>query len=130
MKNSIVIAAGGAAGTLLRYSIQHIPLPIPAADRPVLTLLINISGSFLLGFLAIFFVRLVPVPPVVRHGLITGLLGGYTTFSTFCKETVLFCQSGSMLSAAFYLAATVLLGLGAAWAGILCAEATARRAAL
>ena len=130
MKNSIVIAAGGAVGTLLRYSIQHIPLPIPAADRPVLTLLINISGSFLLGFLAIFFVRLVPVPPVVRHGLITGLLGGYTTFSTFCKDTVLFCQNGSMLSAVCYLAATVLFGLAAAWVGILFAEAMERRAEL
>ena len=127
MKKYVSIGIGGACGALLRHFIQLIPLPISAVYRPLLTMLINISGSFLLGFLLILFVKYLPVKPEIRLGITTGFLGGYTTFSTLCKDSVMLCFSGHVLLSAFYIAASVLFGLAAAWLGILAAKQLERR---
>lgn len=122
MQKSIWVGLGGAAGVLLRYGVQHIPVSVPAACRPLLTLFINISGSFLLGFLTILFVKLFPLPAEIRLGVTTGLLGGYTTFSTFCKDFVLLCLSGQYVFAAGYAVLSAVLGLLAAWLGLALAK--------
>jgi len=127
MKKYVSIGIGGACGALLRHFIQLIPLPISAVYRPLLTMLINISGSFLLGFLLILFVKCLPVKPEIRLGITTGFLGGYTTFSTLCKDSVMLCFSGHVLLSAFYVGASVLFGLAAAWLGILAAKQLERR---
>lgn len=127
MKKYLAVGIGGAAGTVARHFIQLIPLPLSTDYRPLLTMLINISGSFLLGFLIILFVKLVPVSAEIRLGITTGFLGGYTTFSTLCKESVLLWSSGNVLLSTAYVALSVLLGLAAAWLGIYCAKRLERR---
>jgi len=127
MKKYLSIGIGGAAGAIARHFIQLVPLPVTAAYRPVLTMLINISGSFLLGFLLILFVKCLPVRADVRLGITTGFLGGYTTFSTLCKDSVLLCFSGHILLSAIYVVASVFFGLVAAWLGILAAKQLERR---
>ena len=125
MKKYFAVGIGGALGTVIRHCIQMIPLN--TVYRPLLTMLINISGSFLLGFLIILFVRLVPVTAEIRLGVTTGCLGGYTTFSTFCKESVLLYLSGHILFSAAYAVFSILLGIAAAWLGIFLAKCLERR---
>jgi len=129
MKKNIAVAIGGAAGTILRYVVHQLPLPFDELYRPILTILINVSGSFLLGFLTILFAKKFPVSAEVRLGITTGLLGGYTTFSTLCKEAVLLGLSGDIFLSAVYVFASVLLGLAAAWLGIKTAKRMERRRA-
>ena len=127
MKKILSAGVGGAAGAVCRHFVQLIPLPGGEMYRSVLTMAINLSGSFLLGFLVILFVKCLPVRSEVRTGLTTGFLGGYTTFSTLCKDTVFLCFSGRILFSALYLAGSVLFGLAAAWLGILAAKSLERR---
>ena len=125
MKKYLSIGVGGALGAILRYSLQQIPLN--SVYRPLLTMLINLSGSFLLGFLLVLFIKCLPVRPEIRLGATTGFLGGYTTFSTFCKEAVLLSLSGHLFFSAAYAAASVILGFTAAWLGIRTAKRMERR---
>lgn len=127
MKKYLSVGAGGAIGAILRYALQQSPLPLNPLYRPLLTMLINIGGSFLLGFLTVLFVKCLPVKPEIRLGMTTGFLGGYTTFSTFCKESVLLSLSGHRLLSVSYAAASVILGFAAAWLGILTAKCIERR---
>ncbi len=127
MKKYFAVGVGGAAGTVARHLIQLIPLPVGSVYRPLLTILINISGSFILGFLMILFIKLLPVTAEIRLGITTGFLGGYTTFSTLCKDSVLLYLSGHVFFSAAYVAGSVLLGLAAAWLGILSAKRLERR---
>lgn len=120
MKKAVFIGLGGAAGTITRYALFQIPFS--SAYRPIVTLLINGSGSFLLGFLIILFSKRLRVSAEIRLSLTTGFLGGYTTFSTFCKDTVLLLFSGKPLYAVLYAALSVILGLCAAWFGIVAAK--------
>jgi len=130
MKKNLAVGIGGAVGAILRYMIHQLPLPFDAVYRTLLTIFINVSGSFLLGFLIILFAKSLPVNAEIRLGITTGLLGGYTTFSTLCKESVLLCFSGDVLFSAVYVAASILLGLAAAWLGIIAAKHIERRHAL
>lgn len=118
MKKSFCVGIGGAAGTLVRYALFQIPMPDGALFRTLVTLLINISGSFILGFLIILFAKKFPVRPEIRIAVTAGFLGGYTTFSTMCKDAVMMLYSGKFLFFVGYLTASVLLGITAAWSGI------------
>lgn len=109
------VAVGGAVGTALRLGID---LGIPHADDsfPVSTLLINTVGAFALGMLV---ARVWPTASSwLRAGLGAGLLGSFTTFSAVAVSLVSLASSGSWMLAAGYLAATLVLGLGAAWLGL------------
>lgn len=127
MKKYIFVGIGGALGALARCGINQLTLPVAPTYRPLFTMLINISGSFLLGLLLALFAKHWIVTPELRLGITTGFLGGYTTFSTLCKETVLLCFSGHILFSALYMAASVLFGLAAAWLGIFAAKHIERR---
>ena len=127
MKKSLYIGIGGAIGTLLRYFLHEMPLDISAQYRPLLTMSINVSGSFVLGFLLVFFGEIFPVKPEIRLGITTGVLGGYTTFSTFCKETVLFAFSDHFILAVLYAVCSVVFGILAALCGIRLATKCGRR---
>ncbi|MBE6822075.1 MAG: CrcB family protein [Ruminococcaceae bacterium] len=127
MKKVASVGIGGAVGAICRHLIQMIPILGGEFYRPVLTMAINISGSFLLGFLVILFVRLVPVSAELRTGITSGVIGGYTTFSTLCKETVFLFDSGYPLLSCAYLFFSVTIGLTAAWLGIRAAKRLERR---
>jgi CrcB protein len=86
-------------------------------DFPLATLSINVIGSFLMGFLFIVTLERLMIPPSVRVGVLTGVLGGYTTFSTFEMETLLLAENGEFLKAALYVVLSVVLGFAAAFGG-------------
>jgi fluoride exporter len=108
---AVLIGLGGAAGVLARYGLGTLVSP---ESLPWLTIGINIVGSFLLGFLvatAAWF------PQEVRMGLAIGLLGGFTTFSTFSVDVFLALDKGEVGTAAALTAASVAFGVGAAAGG-------------
>ncbi len=112
----MVVAMGGAVGSVLRYLVTLFMTPA-GATFPLATLLVNVTGSFLLGLLS----RLFDAPDsnqLVRLALTTGLCGGFTTFSTFSAETLLLLQQGRTGRAVAYIALSLTLGLGAAALGM------------
>lgn len=116
IKRTSAIALGGAAGAVSRYYLQHVHIGgIPSS---VLTLAINIAGSFILSFLILAFVKVIKIKPEIRVGITTGFLGGFTTFSTFCKDTIIFFLSGHIVSGIAYAFFSVTLGLTASFLGI------------
>ncbi|MFD2706035.1 fluoride efflux transporter FluC [Salibacterium lacus] len=112
MKSIMAVGAGGAAGTWLRYLVSH-QLPF---DFPVGTMIENVSGSLLLGFLSGWFVVKAP-KDWVKAGLGVGLCGGYTTFSTFSADAVELLHKQMILPAAGYTAGTLFFGIVAAAVG-------------
>src|SRR5215203_4814523 len=82
----ISVAAGGALGAVARYLINVSPISGILGKFPLATFVINISGSFLIGFLLIVFADKISVSENVRMAVIVGFLGAFTTFSTFEAE--------------------------------------------
>ena len=114
----LYIAIFGAIGSLARYGVQ-INLQRPGvAAFPLATFLINVTGSFLVGFIARAWAGSDPVPSAMRIGLLVGFCGGYTTFSTFSLETVRLLQDGAWAKAGLYAAGSVLLSLAATLIGM------------
>jgi CrcB protein len=111
------IGVGGAVGTLARYGLSQ-------AFRPTLygfswaTFLANVAGAFLLGLLVALVARLRPRSPYLRPALGTGVLGGFTTFSTFMVETAQRVDHGHAPTALLYVVATLACGLVASLAGL------------
>ena len=115
-----VIAAGGGLGSLARYGIER-AMPHGASAFPTATLLINVVGSFLLGALVVAVTEVWRVHPLVRPALGTGLLGGFTTFSTFAVET----RTAPAGIAVAYAAGSVIGGVLLAFAGMYLVRALA-----
>jgi len=116
MTHFLSVAAGGAAGSVLRYLASRL-WSDGSASFPWNTLLINVVGCGLLGlFIGIADSRL-SVSPEVRSFVSIGLLGGFTTFSTFGHQTIALWHDGRGLAAAVNVALSVCCGLLAAWAG-------------
>jgi fluoride exporter len=114
----IAVAVGAAIGGVLRYVIGQIFLQRFGPGFPYGTLFINVSGSFLIGIVAqLALTRAFGVTPLARFFLATGILGGYTTFSTFSLEALTLLESGAV-PALVYTAASIVLGFGGAALGI------------
>jgi CrcB protein len=109
--------AGGAVGAVLRYIIGSAVSVRYVGRFPLGTFLINITGSFLIGLLMTFFTERSTLHPNWRLLLVTGVLGGYTTFSSFEYEALVATRTGSYLVGGFYVIASVSIGLFAAWFG-------------
>lgn len=128
MTKLICVLLGGAAGTGCRYGLSLLiqTLAGSAADGkapfPYATFLINVTGSFVIGLLAEWFNAKAPGSPVLRVALLTGVLGGYTTFSSFSLETLALLRDGKLFAACFNAAGSVLLGLLAVWLGMRLAQ--------
>lgn len=118
MSPLLAIAVGGAAGCVARYLMTNLIEHVAGKSFPAATLAINILGSFMMGFLFILMLERLTVPPALRAGLLTGVLGGFTTFSTFSMEVLLLAEQGELAKAGFYVALSVALGLLAAYAGV------------
>lgn len=117
------IAAAGAVGALARYALDGVISDRAGGPFPWGTFAINVSGSLLLGFLFVMLTERWTTPPWVRPTVTMGLLGAYTTFSTFTLETVRLVQDGAWLFAAANVAASLAAGLVAVWIGIVVARA-------
>lgn len=122
------VATGGALGALARHGLAVALPPAPHAF-PAATFLANVSGCLLIGVLLVLLVEVRTPHPLARPFLGTGVLGGYTTFSTYAVDAEALLRSGHVATAGAYLAGTLLAALAATWVGIAAARAVARRAA-
>ena len=123
MTNYLAVLAGGAFGTGLRYFLStFIYSMIKGPTFPYANLVINVSGSFVIGVLTELFAERVLVSPIVRVAVLTGILGGYTTFSSFSFETYSLLRDGEMWRAILNAVGSVLLGLIAVWLGVRLAQ--------
>jgi CrcB protein len=113
----VAIAIGGTLGCWARYAQTNLVQAALGRDFPFATMSINVIGSFLMGFLFILTLERLMIPPSVRVGILTGVLGGYTTFSTFEMETLLLAENGEFFKAALYVVLSVVIGFGAAFGG-------------
>lgn len=111
------IALGSALGGVLRYLLGGAIQRAAGPGFPVGTMIVNLSGSFLLGFLLRYATHPPSLAPEVRAFLTVGLCGGYTTFSTFSAETVTLMQDGQWAKAITYALGSVVLALAATAAG-------------
>ena len=116
----LAIALGGAVGSVARYLLSGL-LQRPDASFPYATLLVNVTGSCLLGFLVRYFAG-GTLSPELRAALTVGFCGGYTTFSTFGYETVAMLERGAYARAAAYTSASVVLSLLGTYGGIVAAR--------
>lgn len=114
VKDVMWVGAGGAAGSALRYLVWR--AVGTSGGFPWATLFVNITGSFVLGLLAGMYAG--RISPTMRLAVFFGFLGGYTTFSTFTSETVVFARTGSSAFAFANVAVSVVVGLTAAFVGI------------
>lgn len=119
-----VIAAGGAIGAGARYAVGQL-WPGAADGVPWATLAVNAVGCFLLGLLMFFVTDVWPPRRYVRPFVGVGVLGGFTTFSTYALETRALLVEGRALLALGYVLGTVVLALGAVVAGALVGRAVA-----
>jgi len=126
MERFFLIGMGGFIGANLRYLAQRWAATVWGASFPYGTLIANISGSFILGLFLTVVTERLNVSPNWRYLIATGVLGGYTTFSSFTYETLNLVETGRYGHAALYAFGNVLLGLAAALLGIVLARALVR----
>ncbi len=113
-----LIAIFGAIGTLARYGLQGFVQVRAAGTFPYGTLLINLSGCFLLGLIGQFTLNRLVIPADWRVAIAVGFFGGYTTFSSFGWETAKMLEDGEWTRAGSYVAASVVAGIMLSFAGI------------
>jgi CrcB protein len=125
------IAVGGALGSVCRFLLTGLVQRQLGTTFPFGTLMVNVTGSLLLGALLRYSLDTPGVSPEMRALLATGFCGGYTTFSTFSYETMALLQSGDYRRAGGYALASVVVSLLAMYAGLEFARVliAARRAA-
>ncbi|PST25341.1 fluoride efflux transporter CrcB [Mesorhizobium plurifarium] len=118
MNHILLVGAGGALGSILRYLVGLWMLQRAGPAFPWGTLFVNVTGSFLIGFLAEFVMHKMGASPEMRVFLITGVLGGYTTFSAFSLDAITLLEHGHTTSGLAYAVASVGLSLLAVFAGL------------
>lgn len=116
-------AIGGAVGSGARYGLTLLIQSRSSSTFPIATLLINVSGSILLGFLMRYGLESATASPEIRLLLTTGFCGGYTTFSTFSYETARLLEDGEWSRGATYIAASVIVSLIGTFIGFALARA-------
>ena len=121
----LVISAGGALGSLARWGVGEL-LPWSGAGFPWATFVENVSGGLALGLLMVFLLDVWPPRRYLPPFLGVGLLGGYTTFSTYMLESRDLLVGDEVTTAFTYLAGSLAAGLAAVWLGILSARAAVR----
>ena len=125
------VALGGGVGSALRFLLGRLIQDRAGGIFPWGTLLVNIAGSFLLGFLMEYALATPVVSREVRAMLTTGLCGGFTTFSTFSYETMTLMRDGDYRGAGLYVGLSLVLSLAAMFGGLILArEILALRRAL
>ena len=119
MAQILFIAAGGATGALLRYWMSNGIHTFMGRGFPYGTLSVNLLGSLLMGLVYVFLIERMDVNPEWRAGLIIGLLGAFTTFSTFSIETLNLIEAGEQLKAGLNILFSVTLCIAGCWLGMI-----------
>ncbi len=119
----LAVAMGGALGACLRYYLGGFALlSRTAAPFPTATFLINVTGSFIIGFFLTLVSERVPVNPHLKLAVAVGFVGAYTTFSTFEYETARLVEEKDYLYAFLNVALSFVVGFVAVWGGIFAAR--------
>lgn len=118
MMQWLMIAIGGALGSMARFAAVGYLTPMLNYRFPIGTFIVNIVGSFLIGVAYVVIVERAIIPSEWRLFFITGILGGFTTFSSFSLEILQTWQEGHVFNAIFYAASSVVLGLLFAFVGM------------
>ena len=118
MTQLLSIAAGGAVGALLRFWVSSGVHSILGRGFPYGTLVVNVLGSLLMGLFYVLLLERMTVGPEVRAGLLIGLLGAFTTFSTFSMETLNLIEQADYLKALLNMLISVIACVSAAWIGL------------
>ena len=119
----ILVAVGGAAGSVMRYAVGRLAAHYLGADTVAGTFAVNVAGSFALGLLAAVFLARSGLPVELRAMATVGLLGGFTTFSTLAYDGVRLMSNGEYARAGVSIAANMVVGLAAAYLGMLAGRA-------
>ena len=114
----VLVGVGGFLGAVSRYLVDGWVSNLSGATFPFGTLLINVSGSFVLGVLFALSIERAVIPPAIRAPVLIGFIGAYTTFSTLTLETWRLVEDGSLAAAFGNLAGSMLLGMVAVVAGL------------
>jgi len=109
---------GGSLGALMRFIVSTSMADKFGNSFPYGTLTVNVLGSFIMGFLAMFLVERIGIDPLLRLGLFVGFLGAFTTFSTFSMETFNLLEQGDILRALLNMFISVILSVLAVWLGV------------
>ena len=112
IRNLLLVALGGAGGSVLRYMLSNINTSFPWG-----TFAVNVLGSFLIGLLVGLISKGV-LSPEMKLLLVTGFCGGFTTFSTFANESFSMMKAGDVLLTALYVGVSVIIGILAVWGGM------------
>ena len=118
LKTLVLISLGGAFGAVMRYLASTSVYAITGRGFPYGTLFVNVAGSLLIGVLAIVMLERMSIGPEWRAAVLVGILGSFTTFSTFSLETLYLIEQGEMMRAMSNIALSVLLCLAAVWLGV------------
>jgi CrcB protein len=122
MNQFLAIAAGGAVGALLRYWTSLAVHGRLGAAFPYGTLTVNVVGSLLMGFMYIWLIERMTAGPALRAFLMIGVLGAFTTFSTFSIETLNLLESGQLGRALANVLVSVIVCITAAGIGVFAAR--------
>ncbi|MCB1734444.1 MAG: fluoride efflux transporter CrcB [Gammaproteobacteria bacterium] len=123
MSQLLAIAAGGATGALFRFWVSNAVYAVLGRDFPYGTLAVNVLGSLAMGFLYVMLLERSALEPVWRAFLMVGLLGAFTTFSTFSIETLNLIEAGQVMRAALNMVLSVAASVLAAYVGVLLGRA-------
>jgi len=118
----LLIAAGGVLGANARYLVGLYVAERLGTHFPYGTLIINVSGSLVMGFFMTLVIERLALDPRWRLFFATGFLGAYTTFSSYTYEAAVLLRAGMITSTVVYLAGSVLAGMLGVLAGIAAAE--------
>ena len=118
----LLVALGGALGSVARHLVNVAALRLTGPNLPASTFAVNVVGSFAMGVFVELLARRFGDSPELRLFVATGVLGGFTTFSSFSLDAAVLWQRGDLALSFAYVAGTLVLGLGALFAGLLLAR--------
>ena len=122
MQKYLLIALGGAAGSIARYWVGSTVSGRIGTKFPYGTFVINITACIIIGFALTFLSKRADFSPAWRYLVPIGFIGAYSTFSTYEWETLSTLRSGAFFLAALYAVGSLLLGLVAVWGGAVLAD--------
>ncbi|OGF50255.1 MAG: hypothetical protein A2231_04785 [Candidatus Firestonebacteria bacterium RIFOXYA2_FULL_40_8] len=121
MLRYLYVALGGAIGSVLRYAVSGLDFKLSNGIFPTSTLIVNLFGSLVIGILWGMFERF-EFSPMLRVFLFVGILGGFTTFSSFSLENLNLLRDGEVKTAVIYILITNISGIGLAFGGYFAAR--------
>ncbi len=114
----LAVGAGGALGAMARHGVSRAAMHLMGPAFPWGTLTVNALGSFLMGVMIVWLARHEPQTSAMRAFLTVGILGAFTTFSTFALDAVTLSKDRSLTIAGVYVAASIILSIGGLAAGL------------